>query len=262
MKKLGVAGDSFMSALQDLDRPDCLANSHFTELLAKEFKMEYHTLARGGASNYCISHQVKQLIRDEVDVILIGFTGTERDEIVIGDIDNSFSIFDFNYYGYPDLSAKDPRFKKEPSVVTDSLPDLLVPVGEKNSMYFINSQEKVSAKLTKNNRYLLNSYINYFKSLHNSVYKCQKDIDIMISTIAQLESSKIPYLFYTNTPHSWLDSKVENITLDFDSNPINYFFPERDGNLRYHTTPEQQITIKNAWAPYIQKIFQKISPSI
>ena len=233
MTKVGVAGCSYMAAHQDLKRDDCLANSHFTELLAQEFKWDYYTLARGGASNFCISYQVDQLIEDKPDLILLGFTSVDRDDIPINQIDSKPTIWDFDYKQYPDLSALNERFSSEPNIFSSSISTILDPPSPYRESYSI-----------------------YFNNLYSWYMKLRKDIDTITSTVLKLELSNIPYIFYCPfDTNEWVETRKGYIPLKDGANPFSYVIPE--GSYRYHTTAETQITIKEHWYSYIEKFFPK-----
>jgi len=258
MPVLGVAGCSYMAATQDLDRDDCLANSHFTELLAQEMGWDYYTLARGGASNFCISYQVQQLIDEKVDLALIGFTSIDRDDIPLNLNALNFNIFDFNYYNSPDLSALDTRFSKKPLILSTSISTIL-----QASMDSESSDLEDYFKYTVNNgnTSVVNSYTSYFKDLYNHSVKYHKDLATIVSIILRLEESKIPYLFYsTFCLNEWLESRKGFIPSTDKAVPWNYDIPET-GALRYHTTAETQEEIKKYWYPYIAKFFPENFPT-
>lgn len=252
MPKLGIAGCSYMAATQDLDRNDCLANSHFTELLAQELDWDYYTLARGGASNFCISFQVQQLIQEKVDLIIVGFTSIDRDDIPIDLNTRHFTIFDFNYFNNPDLSALDSRFSKKPMLLSSSILGIVETPDFQRSN---DLEEYLKYAFKQKYSHILDSYSLYFRNLYSYFVKYHKDLDTIISTIVKLEESKIPYLFYSPfCTSNWLESRKGFIPDSDKAVPWTYPIPDT-GGYRYHTTAETQKEIKKYWYPYIQKFF-------
>ena len=94
MKRLGIAGDSFMAL--DSKYP----NTHFTEILSNTFSCDLINLAKGGGTNFLIYHQVRELIKQNPSFIIIGFTTYGRTEIGLNQRHSEFydtvTVEDFN----------------------------------------------------------------------------------------------------------------------------------------------------------------------
>ena len=263
-KKLAICGDSWMSPT--LEEP----GTHFSELLAKSYRCELLSLARGGCSNAAICLQIEQAISMGVDFMIIGSTYPDRMEIPINNniqITNTKSmkipetwkefldIFKLNvqkyekqrglanisYARHPDLSANN-DFMQDPVLISETIKNLIYSKEKINSFY-------------KLNPIVIESLKSFIANLYDSNFKRQIDCWIMNNMLRKLKyETKIQFLFF---PHllfveeygndiKWLDNK--NI-----ADTIGPYSLEKS-DTRYHTTIQAQIYTANELAIKINDI--------
>ena len=247
MKKLIVCGDSYMAATQDLpDRTDCLGEGHFTQILAKELGLDYDTFARGGSSNFLIYLQVKEAIKLNPDLIMVGFTDSNRVEILNAeyyddDLDSAdIDVYKFNYHEYPDLSSSLRREKWEtrPRYISTSVI---------NVIDFPENFEDKGRLFNENN---LKIYKDYFTSFWSPSIQAMYSTMLMRHTIDLLKESKIEYYILglgdpTNDRRDKRGSK--------NLNPQNQ---PGGGPYRWHTTAETQNILAKNWINYFKDLWQ------
>jgi hypothetical protein len=249
LKKLGVAGCSYMAATKNGEDPHVKDSKgkHFTEQIAEYFNAEYYTLARGSSSNTAIHLQVEQLLDENCDLILFSSTSIDRIEVQ-GHNDNNFtypSVFELDYYRSPDLSSEDKRFTKNPKLYSQSIINIL----KENT---INNYKKT--EIIK----------KWFTNCYSSEAKVVQDACIIYSTLSMIEKANVDYFFlHWNMPilsdkffklfprdHPRLID-VQNHKLSCHSWPVNH----RDGSAslrRWHTTDESQDNGAREWIKFLE----------
>jgi len=226
MKTIGIAGDSFMSARQDY--PD----QHFTQHLAKHYATDYQTFARGGASNTLIRYQVDQLIEDGVDFIFWSSTLADRIEIKAKRAQgHPPNLFDFDYHGLEDVSSLDSRFKEHPSIISNSLTNLL---------------EYDAQKVVKN-------ISGFFTKNYEWRSKADQDAWIIHSTWVTLVKSGIPFVFIPAPDlqikpklNDLLPTDAKNIIDDYPLSPYTW---DQTEVTPYHTT---KLAQENGYGDWVQ----------
>lgn len=191
-KTLGVCGDSWFAATQDLPRLDCedAAGRHFSEIMAKRLGYNLFTLAKGGCSNSAIRLQISEMVKRKVDFIIVGTTAADRIEYPMtdreSDSDSSFDIdngvYNLHYSGAPCLSAVNGKPQQE-VMYTDSLYNIF---GSKHTNGLARS--KAQRKAIK----------QYFMHMFDYAYREQQDAWIIASGIQEIRSSGIPYLLLSH----------------------------------------------------------------
>lgn len=244
MKTIGICGDSYMSATQDLDRPDCKGGIHFTQLLSKKLGYQYKTFARGGCSNYCISHQVEQMVRENVDLIIVGFTSSTRIDVPVKELNNHvYNIFDFDYVDYPDLSSLDSRFNTSPKIISDSISNVMEHSGEYHG-HSINHYKHILGSMLDGTLRNIKDYVS--GGFSDLLYS--NDIRSISHTLRVLEKSGIPYVWYWS--HDDGTFAGEKFKVEGDLCPVTY--TSHDCNYRFHTTEESQIRLCELWLEYLE----------
>lgn len=253
MPTLGVCGDSFMAATLNGDREDLKDSEgrHFTEILAKKIGYDYFTLARGACSNTAIRLQVDEMIKQKVDLVIIGTTSYDRLEIPhIGKKYNpELGVYNLDYRieFYPDRSSLNPKFKH--NLMTDTLTNIFhdpVPFIKK----IFNSVFKHSVpNLTQEQ---LNALELYYDYLYEPSYKSVLDSYIILSAIKALEVNSIPFILI------WNGSHCDNINFSGDNRIImgkNLLRPGNwgTGHRRWHTTDIAQEKGAELWYNYLMK---------
>jgi hypothetical protein len=226
MKTIGVAGDSFMSARQDY--PD----QHFTQWLARHYDVKYKTFARGAASNTLIRYQVDQLIEDRVDFIFWSSTLADRIEIKAEKVQgHPPNLFDFDYQGLEDVSSLDSRFKEHPSIISNSLTNLL---------------QHDDPKVVKNIK-------GFFVKNYDWRSKADQDAWIIHSTWVTLVRSGIPFVFIP-APDLQIKPKLNDLLpMDakniIDDYPLSPYTWEQTEVTPYHTT---KLAQENGYGDWVQ----------
>jgi len=246
MATIGVCGASWMAATQNLNRVDCVDSSgrHFTEILARKLNYNYYTLARGGLSNSAIRLQVDEMIRRQVDFVILGNDTENRIEIPTNSgFDLTLGIYNINYRRTPDLSALDPGFVHD-NIESDTLNNFFDEYGNRNKSYLEN--------LTDDHFDAVKHYTAYLFDLQ---FRQLQDLWIIESTVLAIRYANIPYLFL---PHAeWVTSRSKylsqtdpRIVADGKLGPYRYKSPGQ--GRRWHTTDDDQIKIANNVYEYIQ----------
>lgn len=230
MKKLGIAGDSFMAF-------DCsYPNTHFTEILSNTFSCELINLARGGGTNFLIYHQVRKLIKQNPSFVIIGFTTSGRTEIGL-----------HNY----------PRSFYDPITVDDFHQ---APIDGKSPKYFFNSIDNLLTsdltKLPAREKKLFEDFKDYFTNVYNNTLEFSRSLAYQIATIALIEQSKIPYVFYSLVEDPYfktppIDSKY--ISIYNKLCPWNYVNGYAYASPAYHTIEDVQKLLAEYYSPLVEK---------
>ena len=215
-----------MSARQDY--PD----QHFTQWLARHYDVKYKTFARGAASNTLIRYQVDQLIEDRVDFIFWSSTLADRIEIKAEKVQgHPPNLFDFDYQGLEDVSSLDSRFKEHPSIISNSLTNLL---------------QHDDPKVVKNIK-------GFFVKNYDWRSKADQDAWIIHSTWVTLVRSGIPFVFIP-APDLQIKPKLNDLLpMDakniIDDYPLSPYTWEQTEVTPYHTT---KLAQENGYGDWVE----------
>lgn len=249
IKTLGVCGDSWFAATQNLPRPDCqdAAGKHFSEILSRHMGYNLFTLARSACSNSAIRLQISEMVRRKVDFIIVGTTSSNRIEYPMHDSNDKFNfskgVYNLHYTGSPDASAL--HFDPTDEVMyTDTLNNIF---GSKNNSGPVrNEAQRTAIK-------------DYFMHLFDFAYREQQDAWIIASGIQEIRSSGIPYLLLSawQPPTDYFQNAgtlAHEIfgTTQRDMLPHNAPCALGDTTRRWHTSDEFQ-------AEYAQKLYNYIT---
>ena len=210
MPVLGVCGDSYMAAtINDSTRSDLKDSEgkHFTELLAKKIGYKYFTLARGACSNTAIRLQITEMVKQKVDLVIIGLTSENRLEIPhIGkNYDSNLGVYNLDYQTkyYPDRSTLNTRFVH--NLVTETLTNIFYTEQLSLQRFFNKATENHRANLSEKQIIALEYYLDY---LYNSDYKKQIDSWVIHSGIKLLQDEKINFIIIQNG--LWTNPEFKN----------------------------------------------------
>lgn len=258
MPVLGVCGDSYMAATINGSRSDIEDSEgrHFTEILAKKINYEYFTLARGACSNTAIRLQIDEMIKQRVDLVIIGATSPNRMEFPklgqIYDVTEGVYNLDYDINIYPDRSCKNSKFKHR--LVSETFTNILT-----SDMPFykkILNPHTISARpnITDEQAKALEYYIDY---LYDPTYKTQLDMFILHSGYKALEDAGIPFVMIINQGDVFingfnLDSTGYKIVkIGEKLNP--WTWDQNNTTRRWHTTDEAQVKGAEMWYEYLMK---------
>jgi len=239
MKTLGICGDSWFAATQDLDRGDCKDSKgkHFSEILAKKLNYDLYTLARGACSNSAIRLQISEMVKRKVDLIIIGTTSANRIEYPACDkeYDPMRGIYNIHYSSYPDLSSL--QFNRQDEVLySDTLTNLF---GNKVNCGPVRSEEQRQA------------IKNYYLEAFDIKFREQQDSWIIASGIQEIRDANIPYLligqvwlYYSN----YFKNKVNEVIGTTEISPWNY---AKNSIRRWHTDDHSQVVLADKIYNYL-----------
>lgn len=231
--KIGVCGCSWMSAVQNE------SGKHFTEILAKKLNWEYRTLARGACSNSAIRLQVSAMIKEEVDLILVGVTSPNRIDFPINNkaFDKNLGIYNYDYKSHPDLSSMNFSFKHN-NFISDTLNNLTE--GNVSNLY----------KEISNGQYT--AIESYIRHLFDVNYREQQDAWIIQSAVAELNDSGISYFLITQ---EWLNQYYpftqDNKEFIKDKKLLPWSYYDKHSSNRWHTSDESQEKLANFWWKFL-----------
>lgn len=258
--KLGVAGDSFMSASvnTDDDGHENVQNNHHTEIIAQRMGYEYITYARVGSSNELIRLQIQELINDKVDVAIIGWSYESRVAISVGNYKPELGIFQANYKQFSNLISvrNNEKFLTTPTELV-SLP--LGTLLKDNSQIHIKKQHLMYLK-------------SYMNTVYDTEWKLQTDSYIIESGIHALLTAKIPTIMWIDDA-TW--KHVKHNVPSYDDLLSNNFLlinliskPEirellaitgqvQEKNIPYHINNKGQHRVAKHMVNFISKNFKK-----
>jgi len=242
---LGVVGDSYFAATQDLpDRDDCKdsGGKHYTEIMADQLGYDYFTLARGGCSNTAIRLQLDEMISQQVDFVIYGTTTAGRIEYPINnDFDISKGVYNFKYDHCPDLSVLHGQFNHN-NIRSETLSNI---VDDKSCDFVKNSAQQQAVE-----NYLLHLYSEHIRSY--------QDAWIISSGVQALENANIPYLLimihnYDDYTDYFAKSNPRFVTSK--NNELSDLLPQNypDALRRYHTSDQSQAKIAEKTLEHIKK---------
>lgn len=251
MPLLGVCGDSFLAATQDHEWRMDLKGSpgkHFTELLAKRLDYDYFTLARGACSNTAIRLQIDEMIRQEVDFVIVGTTSQNRIEYPMKNklVEFGKGIYNIIYEKHPDQSSLNTNFT-HPHIVSETVNNVLSGYG----------QVRDEEQLESIKRYFMDVY-------HEDIRKLQ-DGWIISDGVRALREAKIPYVVLLvsgllNLGISTFDKPDNRILHDHikHRSMLPYYYDTYDEDLgedtprRWHVSDKNQVVICENLCQYIQ----------
>jgi hypothetical protein len=255
MPVLGVCGDSYMAATINGDRNDIRDSEgrHFTELLAKKIGYDYFTLARGACSNTAIRLQIDEMVKQKVDLVIIGATSPNRMEFPklgkkYNQIDGVYNL-DYNINTYPDRSCQNKSFKH--TTVSETFTNILtsdVPFYKK-----IINLDSISARpnITDDQAKALEYYIDY---LYDVDYKKHMDSFMLHSGYKALEDSNIPFVMVLFDGEMSVNgfSIENNYRIIKNGDKLNpWTWDQTKATRRWHTTDEAQVKGAEMWHDYL-----------
>ncbi len=191
MAKLAVCGDSF-SAVSKI-----LPGTHYSELLAEKLGWELLNYARRGCSNGGIRLQIDEAIRQQADYVIVVPTSWDRMEIPASGVPYAYDkppriwgnplqdhlLNAEQYQGYdPKIGIKNINYSiTEPSTM---IFETIFTLAENHD------HEYRAGLLSRDTTRAVKDYINH---IYDSNWKRQCDIWIMVSGVAALHDSKIPF---------------------------------------------------------------------
>lgn len=256
MPKLGVCGDSFMAATTNGARSDLLNSEgkHFTEILAKKLGYEYFTLARGACSNTAIRLQINQMVRQDVDLVIIGFTTSNRMEIP--KLEKNFypnlGVYNLDYQTkfYPDQSTLNKNFQH--NLITETFTNIFADDTPLIKKLINKDTEKCHPILSRNQLTALEFYIDY---LYNPEYKTLQDAWVIHSGIKLLQDENINFIAIMNGISVYPEFKrfvgKEFIPSMSELDPQNSILYPNEGNRRWHNSDESQAKLAELWYYYL-----------
>ncbi len=255
MPVLGVCGDSYMAATINGDRADIHDSEgrHFTEILAKKINYDYFTLARGACSNTAIRLQIDEMIKQKVDLVIIGATSPNRMEFPkLGqsfDIHDGVYNLDYSIETYPDQSCKNNNFKHR--LVSETFTNILT---DDRPFYkkIVNTHTKSAIpNISDDQAKALEHYIDY---LYDIEHKKHMDLFILHSGYKALEDSNIPFVMILNEGDVFINGfSIENnykiIKIGERLNP--WTWDHTNSTRRWHTNDQAQIEGAELWYNYL-----------
>jgi hypothetical protein len=257
MPVLGVCGDSYMAATINGERTDIedSAGKHFTELLAKKIDYDYFTLARGACSNTAIRLQIDEMIKQKVDLVIIGATSPNRMEFPkLGEKYNIFDgvyNLDYSIDTYPDRSCENKKFKNK--IVSETFTNILtsdIPFYKK-----IINPDSISARpnVTNEQAKALEYYIDY---LYDADHKKHMDSFILHSGYKALGDSNIPFVMILFDGQMSVNgfSIENNYRIIKNGERLNpWTWDKTNAKRRWHTTDKAQEEGAEMWYSYLLK---------
>lgn len=243
MPILGICGDSWFAATQNIDRDDCRDSEgkHFSEILAKKINYDLFTLARGACSNSTIRLQVSEMVKRKVDFIIVGVTSVNRIDYPRYDdrfYDPESGIFNIFYTCHPDQSSKHFDTTKE-TIISDTLTNIF---GNQHNSAPVRSEEQRDA------------IKHYYLEMFDLNFREQQDAWIVASGIQEIRDAGIPYLLlgypWLNRANYFMESARHVL---YDQSGIIPSTNGVSGVRRWHTTDEVQISIADKLYQHIIK---------
>lgn len=150
----------------------------FCELYCQARGFDHVSLARPGATNFCIRLQIERAIDDRADFAVVGLTSSDRLDLVI-DVKDDVQIYQLYHILYQGYRAAAARHIDQTQIklVCDTV----------NNIVHKTNQNLVPPKQTE----ALKSYMAY---LHNSTLSSQKDYYMVSDGVRKLQQSSIPFV--------------------------------------------------------------------
>lgn len=249
MPLMGVCGDSFFAATQNLDRPDCNNSSgkHFTEILTKKLGYDLFTLARGACSNTAIRLQIDEVVRQNCDFVIIGVTSEGRIEYPLEEDKFYYpnGIYNIIYDSHPDLSSLNQNFKN-PSIVSETINNVLSGYGQVRD-----DNQRRAIEL-------------YHKELFVRELRQLQDTWILSDGVRLLIEKKIPYIIFLQNwminfrVSTFFNNDPRHLSFDKHRHLIPFHYDTLDDTTqnghttrRWHTSDKNQVVIAEHLCEYI-----------
>jgi hypothetical protein len=214
--KIICCGDSFFSL--DKKHP----NTHLSELLAIKLGASLENYAKLGASNFTIALQLEYAIKQNPDVITVGFTSVDRIEIPQKPYEFPAGIANIIY----EDNTVPPSFynHRRATTISHSIPNL---------------EMTDTLKL-----FLANHYDPELKRQH--------DFFIASGVLRKLDKLNIKYVFTRGglTGPDW--SEWSNNEVDYS---VGCPWHWSNGTTAYHTSFEKQMELSEVWFEKIDKLY-------
>jgi len=195
--------------------------THFSELIAQRGNYELENYGKLGASNFTIALQVEHAIKQNPDILLIGFTSVDRIEIPVDQYRIPDGILNIKY----NTNNVFPPYYDERLTTTVS-----------NS--FPNLEQTDAVKL-------------YISDLYDPELKRQHDFFIAAGILRKLDKLNIPYVFTRGglTGPDW--SEWAHNEVDYETAcPWHW----TDGAPVYHTSIIKQQELAELWLSKIKEL--------
>lgn len=182
MKKFFSLGDSFMTT----DCPDDGIVS-FNELYSRRKNFTHVSLARPGATNFCIRLQIDRAISEQADYVVIGLTSSDRFDVSLDSQHQLYQLTDIDYRNYR-CAAQQHVTSIDVKVISDTFNNLI---------------EKQHTDLLSNSK--LAALKHYIACLHDPALQSQKDYYMICNGLDQLTKSGIPFVLIPGwmSQHNW-----------------------------------------------------------
>lgn len=249
MPVLGVCGDSYMAATINKDRSDTKDSEgkHFTEILAKRIGYDYFTLARGACSNTAIRAQITEMVKEKVDLVIIGFTSFNRLEIpkTGKTYDDNIGVYNLDYRTeyYPDRSTLNPKFKH--NLISETLTNIFTNDKPLFARLFNVNTVNCYPLISQSTIIALEYYIDH---LYDEKYKAQLDRWIIHSGIKLLQDHNINFVIINSG--LYYDIEFENFQgarFIPSCTPMDPKYYPTEGQRRWHTSDESQEKLAELW---------------
>lgn len=201
--------------------------THFSEIVAASLNAELQCYAKLGASNFVIRLQIDEAIKQNPDLILIGFTSVDRIEVPLNQYHLNKGIKNIKY---SDIHIIPEFYDIATNTVSAPISNFTInPVHEDENL----GAKKITA-------------IKYYSTeLYDSELKRQLDFFLAQSALDRLEKLNIPFVFTRGgltglSYEPWSKFEVDQ-TL---GNPWLYV---GHGSNIYHTTIEKQKELADEW---------------
>ena len=214
--KIICCGDSFFS--MDKQWP----NTHLSELLATKLGASLENYAKLGASNFTIALQLEYAIKQNPDLIIMGFTSVDRIEIPQKPYEFPSGIHNIIYEN------------------TNVLPS------------FYNPRRTTTISHSIPNLEMTDTLKQYLANQYDPELKRQHDFFIVSGVLRKLDKLNINYVFTQGglTGPDW--SEWANNEVDYNTGcPWHW----SNGTTVYHTSFEKQSELSEVWFEKINKLY-------
>lgn len=217
--KIISCGCSFMTV--DQANP----GTHFSEILAAHFNADIECYAKMGSSNFTVRLQIEEAIKQQPDLILIGFTSPDRIELMDKPYQHNRGIKNISYTKYnPNGTHILPSFYNEETVTTDS-----------NSIG--NFPQTPELK-------------NWLTGMYDIELKMHQDYFFATGSLDRLQKHNIPFVFTEGglAGMNWTEWDAHNTK----SNPWDFVnHTSSPGSGVYHTTFDVQKELAGHWINHL-----------
>lgn len=162
----------------------------FLELYAAEKKFKHVSLARSGATNFCIRLQIEEAIDRKADFVIVGATSSDRMEIPIPSVQHNITypvtLKDIEYNGYRSVSYQNIN-TPDPKIISDSINNWTT------DNYTWVPHDNFRRSIIKKD--VIDAMKHYVTHLHNFQLEQMRDYFIIAEGLRKLESLNIPFVF-------------------------------------------------------------------